>query len=190
MISIGIDNGLTGAAVALGQCGTIIEMTTMPTKKRVHLFTKTKKRKIKGKASTVCAIHKENEIDARSLVCWIKKVTDSQPCKITIEECPEHADQQSTMRSMAISYGILIGSISAALPGYELSIVRSGNPMDSWQRQMLGSVKQGQTKPAALAKARQLWPDETWLATPRSSKPNEGLIDAALIAEYGRTKNL
>jgi hypothetical protein len=55
---------------------------------------------------------------------------------------------------------------------------------------MLGNVEKGQTKPAALSKARQLWPGETWLATARSSKPHEGLIDAALIAEWARRQKL
>jgi len=41
-----------------------------------------------------------------------------------------------------------------------------------------------------LLKARQLWPDETWLASPRCTKPHDGMIDAALIAEYARISNL
>jgi len=36
-----------------------------------------------------------------------------------------------------------------------------------------------------LSRARQLWPDESFLATAKSKKPHEGLIDAALIAYYG-----
>jgi hypothetical protein len=51
---------------------------------------------------------------------------------------------------------------------------------------MLPGCKSGETKPRALEVASRTWPEEDWLATPRSSKPHEGLIDAALIAEYGR----
>jgi hypothetical protein len=57
----------------------------------------------------------------------------------------------------------------------------------AWQRVMLPNCAKGDTKPAALAKAKQLWPAETWLATNRSTKPHDGLVDAALIAEFGRT---
>lgn len=40
-------------------------------------------------------------------------------------------------------------------------------------------------KSRSLWVARQMWPDETWLATARSKVPHDGLIDAALIALYG-----
>lgn len=48
----------------------------------------------------------------------------------------------------------------------------------------------GDTKPRALAKALQLWPGETFLASERCRVPHDGMIDAALIAEYGRINNL
>jgi hypothetical protein len=40
------------------------------------------------------------------------------------------------------------------------------------------------TKVLALAKASELAPDETWLATKRSSTPHDGMVDAFLIARY------
>jgi hypothetical protein len=55
---------------------------------------------------------------------------------------------------------------------------------------VIGPIAKGDTKPAALAKAKQLWPEETFLASARSTKPHEGIVDAYLIAEYGRMKNL
>jgi len=55
---------------------------------------------------------------------------------------------------------------------------------------MLVGCAKGDTKPAAKAKAQQLWPDEQWLATPRCKKAHDGMIDGALIAEYARIKNL
>jgi hypothetical protein len=57
-----------------------------------------------------------------------------------------------------------------------------------WQKEMLGKVPKGETKPFARAKAKELWVTETWLATPRSKKAHEGLVDAALIAEFYRRK--
>jgi len=33
-------------------------------------------------------------------------------------------------------------------------------------------------------------PDETWLASPRCTKPHDGLIDSALLGEYGRIQRL
>jgi hypothetical protein len=55
---------------------------------------------------------------------------------------------------------------------------------------MLGKVPAGKTKEYALTKARELWPDETFYATARCSTPHTGIVDAALIAEYGRIQRL
>ena len=166
MIYLGIDNGVTGGIAVLSPLGQIIDAFVMP----VH--------RVRG-----------NEIDAQRLVSGIRDAVHNCEFVAVVEECPEHSKQKSTMRSMATSYGIICGAISAAFPSMRLVRVRSGNPKDSWQRAMLNTVK-GNTKPAALAKARSLWPSESWLATPRSSTPHSGLIDAALIAEYARTKQL
>lgn len=170
MLTIGIDNGLSGGIAALSShSGAIIATLPMPTLKR----------------------GKFNEIDGLKVVQWIRETCHGQPTTIVIEDCPEHAQQKSTMRSMGISYGILVGAITATgLPRMSLAVVRSGNPKDSWQLQMLGKVQKGQTKVAALATACVLWPDETWLATARSKTPHSGIVDAALIAEHWRKLEL
>ena len=41
------------------------------------------------------------------------------------------------------------------------------------------------TKATSLNAARRIFPGETFLATPRSKKPHDGLVDAALIAYVG-----
>jgi len=169
MIYVGIDNGLTGGLVALSDFpGPPIDMLPMPTHKR----------------------GKFNEIDGAVVALWIRNVAQNQPCTIAIEDCPEHAKQKSTMRSMGISYGILVGSISAGCPAFPLRIVRSGNPKDSWQRKMLGILPAGATKAESLIAAQELWPGETWMKTSKCKTPDTGLIDAALIAEYARLQKL
>jgi hypothetical protein len=40
-------------------------------------------------------------------------------------------------------------------------------------------------KESSLYVARQLWPDQNFLATERSRVPHDGVVDAALIAYYG-----
>ena len=188
---IGIDNGLTGGIAAISaHHGHLIAAYPMPTKIRTHRFSRTKKSKRFGVTTKTTGPAINTEIDAAAVVSIIKRVTDSKPCRIVIEECPEHAQQKSTMRSMGISYGILIGAIEAALPGYDLIVVRSGNSLDSWQRAILGKLDQGETKRAALAKAKQLWPSESWMETRRCKKAHSGMIDAALIAEYERNLNV
>lgn len=184
---IGIDNALSGGLVALSRFnGDIIDKLIMPVNIRTHTFNKVKKRTVKGKTTKEVKPACQMEIDAYIVTRWIKQVTNSKPCVIAIEECPEHAQQKSVMRSMAMSYGILIGAIEASLPEYEIYVVRSGNSKDSWQRHMLGKLEQGKTKEAALAAAEAIWLEENWLASPRSRVPHDGLIDAALIAEHVR----
>ena len=46
------------------------------------------------------------------------------------------------------------------------------------------------TKVAALSATNRIWPEEKWLASPRCSKAHDGMVDAALIAEFGRRAGL
>jgi len=188
---IGIDNALSGGLAAVSvDHGLLITAIPMPTRKRTHIFEKTKRRCIKGEKTKTTALATDVEIDGAEVVAWIALASNFKPCVIAIEECPEHAQQKSIMRSMAISYGKLLGALETGLPEYRVVIVRSGNPKDSWQRAMLGQLEQGETKAAALAKANELWPGEAWMRTPRSKTPDSGMIDAALIAEFARIKRL
>lgn len=163
-IYIGIDNGLTGALVALSDHpGPPIAMTTMPTR---------------GKA-------KGNEVDSLALYEWIISLGCCLDRLTVILETPgKHSPGVQALCSMWDSNG----SIRSIL---EIKSIRHYRiAPQSWQKKMIPGCAKGDTKPAALAKARQLWPNESWLTSPRCSKPNDGLIDAALIAEYGRISNL
>jgi hypothetical protein len=165
MIYIGIDNGITGALVAISDHpGPPIGMLPMP---------------LKGKA-------KGNEVDAAAIWHWFRDDCGWSLDQITaILETPgKHSPGTNALCSMWDSYGAIRGVLESR------GIRHHRIAPQTWQKAMLGNVDKGQTKPAALAKARQLWPDETWLATPRSKTPHTGMIDAALIAEYARIKNL
>lgn len=52
------------------------------------------------------------------------------------------------------------------------------------------SKKAIDTKATALLVAKRLFPQEDFLATERSKKPHDGLVDACLLAEYGRRRGL
>ena len=161
-VYIGIDNGLTGALVALSDHpGPPIELIVMPTR---------------GKA-------KGNEVDGNEI--WKFLSTYNVDTLTVILETPgKHSPGVQALCAMWDSYGVIRGVLESR------GIRHHRITPQAWQKVMIPNCAKGDTKPAALQKARQLWPDETWLATPRSSVPHTGIVDAALIAEYGRVKRL
>lgn len=159
MIFIGIDNGLRGGIVALSDHhGPPIGCWVMPLKCK----------------------SKGNEVDAYA---FQEIIYQFDPTKITvIVETPgKHSPGVMALCSMWDSYGVIRGVLESRGINHRRIMPQA------WQRVMLPNCAKGDTKPAALAKAKQLWPAETWLATNRSTKPHDGLVDAALIAEFGRT---
>ena len=162
MVYIGIDNGLTGGLVALSDHpGPPIETMVMPTR---------------GKS-------KGNEVDA--LIVWeFLAGYNLEEITVILETPGKHSPGAQALCSMWDSYGAIRGVLESR------GIRHHRITPQAWQKVLLPGCAKGDTKPAALAKARQLWPNETWLASPRCTKPHDGMIDAALIAEYGRIKNL
>ena len=157
MITIGIDNGLTGGLVAISDHrASIIGMSVMP---------------IKGKA-------KGNEVDAEAvflfLMQWARK-----DITVILETPGKHSPGVMALCSMWDSYGAIRSILETR--GYRHHRIAP----QTWQKAVLGNVEKGQTKPAALSKCRQLWPDESFLATSKSTVAHTGLCDAALIAYYG-----
>jgi len=158
MIYIGIDNGLTGGLAALSDHpGAPVEMWPMPTR---------------GKA-------KGNEVDAAAIWDFIDK-WDRASVTVILETPGKHSPGAQALCSMWDSYGAIRGVLESR------GIRHHRITPQSWQKRMLVGCAKGDTKPAALAMAKRLWPDETWLASPQCTKPHDGMIDAALIAEYGR----
>ena len=164
MIYIGIDNGLTGAMVALSDHpGPPLAMCVMPTV---------------GKA-------KGNEVNAEAVWDWLCAYKDDGDELTVVLETPgKHSPGAQALCSMWDSYGAIRGVLASRYIRHHRI-----NPQ-AWQKKMLVGCAKGDTKPAALAAARRLWPEEKWLATPRSSVPHTGLVDAALIAEYARKERL
>ena len=161
-VYIGIDNGLTGGLVALSDHpGPPIAMEIMPTR---------------GKS-------KGNEINAELVWSFIDQFC-RDTLTVILETPGKHSPGAQALCSMWDSYGAIRGVLESR------GIRHHRITPQAWQKKILVGCAKGDTKPAALAKARQLWPAENWLASPRCTKPHDGMIDAALIAEYGRILNL
>jgi hypothetical protein len=163
-VIIGIDNGFSGALVALDtQTLAIVDMLRMPVKK--------------------CP-WRGNTVDVAAVATWLRSFRRVR-C-VVFEECPEHANQASIMRSMGYVFGQTCAAIEFAGLADRLRFVRSGNPRDSWQRVLFqgwNATIAGQTKELARQLAARHWPRERWIP-PGCRAPHTGLIDAALIALF------
>jgi hypothetical protein len=160
-IIIGIDNGISGALVAISAYhGKVIDKILMPTRS----------------AGT------SRECDAIAVCEWIQKFQYSDEVAVALETPSKHSPGTLALCSMWDCYGAIRGILESC------GIKHVRIAPRTWQSVMLGVVPKGETKAYARAKAAQIWPDEDWLATPRSKKAHEGFIDAALIAEFYRRK--
>ncbi len=159
---LGIDNGISGGLAMVSQVGVLKHLCTMP-------IQRTKK---------------GNEVNVRLVKQWmIDSLCDHDSVDIIIEE-PAGSRFPKMASSMAGSFHAIRATIEVI--GYRYERITP----QAWQKFMLGKIPQGQTKIAALTKARSLWPTETWLENLKCKKPHDGLVDAALIAEFGRRNNL
>lgn len=84
-----------------------------------------------------------------------------------------------------MSVGIIHGIVDA------LSIPYTLVGPKKWQAICYQGIPENKDKKimSAIA-AHRLFPEESFIATARSKKPHDGLTDAALIAYYGKVKNL
>jgi hypothetical protein len=162
-VLIGVDNGISGALVALtAYSGIILDSILMPTR----------------------STGTSRECDAVAICEWIEKFQYSDDIAVALETPSKHSPGTLALCSMWDCYGAIRGILESC------GIKHVRIAPRTWQSVMLGVVPKGETKAYARAKAREIWPDEDWLATPRSKKAHEGLVDAALIAEFYRRKLL
>lgn len=87
-------------------------------------------------------------------------------------------------------FGWIVGILEALLVSNAIPFTKVAPK--TWQKQMHEGIpkmiKSGKTsadtKAMSLLAAKRLFPTETFLATAKSSKPHDGLYDAALLAVY------
>lgn len=152
---VGVDNGLDGGLCAISRFnGDLIDRIAMPTRQR----------------------RDKKEVDTKAVHEWLCDL--HTPFVLAIEEPLRHAPSAQSIRSMAISFGKLLGM--AESHDYNVVCVQ----VNTWQKKMLGRVPKNQTKKVALKLASELEPDESWLANKRCRTPHDGIIDAFLIAHY------
>lgn len=126
----------------------------------------------------VVAVGKRRQLDEDLIVAWLRRQA-VRPVHVIIEAVQAMPKQGVvSMFSFGASWGLVRGICSGLGLSYEL--VRP----QEWQRTMLA----GQPTGAEYLVASRLWPDAAWRAGAWSRIPHSGLVDAALIAEYGRRR--
>lgn len=158
---LGIDNGLSGAIAVLNPDGSVRHTQVMPTSKA-------------GKG---------REFDPYLFTDLLMRHSHAT---VVLERPTKHAAGILSLCSTWCCYGGIRACVTVSgMRVHEVSTPRT------WQKAFwtVPKMPKGQkfdTKAAALKVARQLWPRETFLATPRCTTPHGGIVDALLIAEYGR----
>jgi len=156
----GIDNGVSGAVCLIDpDSGALIDYRVMPIRK----LPKANKR---AKQMT--------EVDAAALRQWLPESVSL----IVVEEPLSHAPSSQSMRSMALSFGKIMGLCeSHGIPHQRVRVV-------DWQKHFFGlRFAKGASKTLAARVAARILPDQSWIPD-RCRTPHDGVIDAFLIARY------
>jgi len=154
-IIIGVDNGLDGGLCAISSFdGGIVDKIAMPTLNR----------------------SKKREVSTTTINEWLMGL--NTPFILVVEEPLAHAKSSQAVRSMALSFGKLLGM--AEVKGWKHDRIS----VHKWQKKMLGRTAKGGTKAAALEVAERLAPQENWLKNKRCRTPHDGMVDAFLISRY------
>lgn len=160
-IYVGVDNGLAGG-IAVIQGRKILELTVMP---------------------TIVGSNDRNEYDILAIIKILEK--HRKDSTMIIEKA--HAmPKLGTVQAFSFGklYGIMLGLACALKIPYNIVHSRT------WQKEMFRDISSDNTKQASVIIAKQLYPEQSFLASERSKKAHHGLSDSLLIATYGQRHNL
>lgn len=132
----------------------------------------------------VIAGEKGNELDMTSIAEFLC-VTHGRAEVVFIERAQPMCRAGATggiiqTFNFAVQFGLLRGLCHGLGLSYYLI-----HPQ-VWQRALLGTFPKGDSKAVAAVKAQQLWPTFPFRASTRCKKNHEGMVDAALIGNFGR----
>ena len=161
MPTIGIDNGISGALAVLDDYGAIMARIAMPT----------------------CKSGKGLEVDVEGLAeCF----ATYRRATVVLERPTKHSKGILSLCSTWHCYGCIRTALILGGMRYHEVLTPATWQRLFWSRPKMAKGQKFDTKAAALRVATQLWPDEDFRASARSSTPHDGIVDALLIAEYGR----
>ena len=161
---IGIDLGMDGAIAFLSQ-SSLLTMP-MPTIK-------------KGKG---------RDLDLNELA-QIMRSANVPTTFVCIEDLGTHFKSADALRSMAMGFQTL--KVMAHLFGIQHEFVRAIDwQRKFWTRPKMAKGQKFDTKAAALIASKRIFPSHDFRKSARCSVSHDGMVDAALIAEYARREGL
>lgn len=160
---IGIDNGISGAYAALTQDGLVVELAPLPV--------------TKIKTATV--------LDVTVFKTILSELCSNKRPHILIESAQKFSRGKNALTSTWMCYGSLWTILE--ISGYAWEPVSP----KKWQQAMFAEhvrTKDQSSKQASIYVAKHLFPETRLTRTEKSKKPDSGMADALLIAEYARRK--
>ena len=116
---------------------------------------------------------------------WISYLRKNKDCLVAIEDL--HSVYGASAKSN-FQFGSNNGYVIGVLDALKIKFVKV--QPKAWQKEMWKGispiVKNGkvETKATSLEAARMIYPTEAFLASKRSSKAHDGIVDAVLLAHY------
>ena len=133
---------------------------------------------------------KGRKIDLHTLAATIKEISRHPEQYTFIVENPgAHAPSAAGLRSMTYSFAAVETLLAAHQLKYHVVLSQKWQKV-FWSKPKMPKGQKFNTKAAALNIVNQIFPGEKWLKSDRCTKPHDGMIDAALLAEYGRRQNI
>jgi hypothetical protein len=166
-IYAGIDNGLLGAIGLVSEEGELLGYVAMPTTNN-------------GKG---------RDIDIKTVWSYLKPLADENQLVVVLEAAAKHSPGKLALCSTWFSFGHLIALMQLKNLRHEIVPPQKWQKL-FWTKPKMPKDQKFNTKAAALMAAKKLWPHESFLASSKSKRPHDGIVDALLIAEAGRRLNL
>ena len=171
MIYLGVDPGLEGGIAVLSESGSLIALEEMP----IHRPTRGRR-----------------EFDLAGIMGALKRYRKQDEIFVTVEKLGA-----MPLRRGGRQMGGAIANFNRGLSrGWQWLLVGLGVPHQlvspqTWQRAMfVGTLVTSLPKHRSIVAATSLFPEQSWLRTPRCKKAHDGFTDAALIGEWGRRKRV
>ncbi len=110
---------------------------------------------------------------------WVAASDDE--CHVFVEKAQSMpTNKASAMFNYGTGYGQLLGVL------WTLGLTHTLVPPRTWTKVIHAGTKDGEPKKRSLEAVKRLFPNIKLTATDRCKKAHDGLVDALLIAEFGR----